>query len=143
MPFSLFAYRLTGDDFGKPDERSAYALRTFEKMLVLSDGCGNVVGGILFYGKWDLQAMVFPEYRGRGFMSAIHRNGVLKAELDPDQRVTIDMGAVESREDLEKKLHLLGLVGLKPENGDRVEEYVRLFDCGTIETDCYQLNNLV
>ena len=116
-------YRITEKDFPALDERSRAALRIFEKMLALTDGKGHVVGGILFYGRYDLQAWIFPEYRGKGYMSAIHKNGILAAELRKKQQVTIDPDALESLEDLEMKLHLLSLIGLKPANEERLKHW--------------------
>lgn len=63
----------------------------FEKFLVLTDGMGTVVGGVLFYGSVDIQATVLEEYRGRGFMSAIHHNGIMSTECYEEQKVSIVM----------------------------------------------------
>ena len=115
-------YRLTDTDFHALDERSQKALSLFEKMLVLSDGHDHVVGGILFYGTVDLQAWTLPEYRGMGYMSAIHKNGVLHSELYKGQRVSLELDEIHSLRDLEMRLHLLDLIGLKAENADSIQE---------------------
>ena len=121
-------YRVTRRDFPKLDERSQKALGNFDKFLVLSDGKKHVVGGILFYGRIDLQAWVFPQYRGQGYMSAIHKNGILRAELEEKQRVTISEDGIDSPKDFEMKCHLLSLIGLKANNEDAIrEEYLPLF----------------
>ena len=41
-------YRFCKSDF--PPRKFRQELDTFEKILVLSDGLGHVVGGVLFYG---------------------------------------------------------------------------------------------
>lgn len=95
-------------------------LKEFDRCLVLSDGDGRVVGGVLFYGRYDLQAQMLPEYKGQGYMSAIHRNGILKKCLYPNQRVTICMEAIDSAEDALMKRHLLSLIGLTEANQDSI-----------------------
>ena len=65
-------YRVTKGSFVRLDTESRQLLRNFDKMLVLSDGAGHVTGGVLFYGRFDLQAQMLPEYKGLGYMSAIH-----------------------------------------------------------------------
>lgn len=115
-------FRLGEKDFEELNERSQHILRGFEKLLVLSDGNGNVVGGVLFYNRYDVQVTTFPEYRECGYMSAIHKNGVLRSELYPNQEIKIYTGAIESLDDLRMKCHLLNLIGIKPSN---TEELVR------------------
>lgn len=71
-------YRLCRQDF--PPRKFRDDLRMFEKMLVLSDGNDQVVGGVLFYDNFDIQVTTLPKYRGRGYMSAIHKNGIMESE---------------------------------------------------------------
>ena len=73
-------YRVEKQDFRVLSRRHQKDLDMFEKFLVLSDGLGTVVGGVLFYGAVDIQATVLEDYRGHGFMSAIHHNGIMAAE---------------------------------------------------------------
>ena len=86
------------------------------KALILTDGCGNVVGGVLFYGMYDMQAQVFPEYKGKGYMSEIHKNGILNDNLYNNQKCSIELAVVESQEDLDMKLHLLSYIDAKISN---------------------------
>lgn len=99
-------------------------LKAFDRCLVLSDGDGRVVGGVLFYGSYDLQAQMLPEYKGRGYMSAIHRNGILEKCLYPNQRVTICMEMSDSAEDALMKRHLLSLIGLTEANQDSINNWI-------------------
>lgn len=115
-------FRLTEQDFAELDERSRYALQKFEKLLVLSDGNRNVVGGVLFYNRFDIQVITLPEYRRCGYMSAIHKNGILRSELYPKQEIKINSIAIESLDDLRMKFHLLSLIEIKPSN---IDELVR------------------
>ncbi len=125
-------YRVIRKDFTALEEASRDALSNFEKFLVLSDGKGHVVGGVLFYGPYDLQAQMFTEYQGMGYMSAIHRNGILRAELEPGQEVTLSVDGVTSVNDFNMKCYLLSLIGLKAKNEDFIrEKYLPYMD----ETD--------
>ena len=62
-------------------------------MLVLSNE-HRVVGGVLFYGSVDIHIFVLPEYRGKHFMSKIHNNGILKAELPPKQKISLNINDI-------------------------------------------------
>lgn len=132
-------YRLCWKDFEKLDDLSQYYLRNFEKLLILSDGHGVPVGGVLFYGSSDIQAEILPPYRGQGYMSAIHKNGVLKKELYPHQRVSIYSGALESLADLKAKCRLLQMIGLQPSNANELvklgTDYYWRFDDGREYTE--------
>ena len=128
-------YRVIRRDYPYLDDLSRMALDNFDKFLVLSDGKKHVIGGILFYGRVDLQAWMFPKSRGQGYMSAIHKNGILRAELEEKQSVTISEDGIESPEDFEMKCHLLSLIGLKAENENAIrEEVIPLFESGRINT---------
>ena len=117
-------YRVTEPDFVHLDDPSRDALMNFEKMLVLSDGNGHVAGGVLFYGRFDLQAQMLRPYKGKGYMSAIHHNGILKAELYPRQEVSISELGIASVADFNKKCYLLSLIGLKARNEDSLRKHV-------------------
>ena len=107
-------YRLEKKDF--PRRKFKYELELFDKILVLSDGNGRVVGGVLFYNWYDIQALTFPKYRGRGYMSAIHKNGILKSECYEGQQVTLVPEEIKSMDDFMMRYHLLKCAGLKPRN---------------------------
>lgn len=126
-------FRVTRKDFTRLDCVSRNLLFNFDKFLVLSDGEGHVVGGVLFYGRFDLQAQMLAKYKGHGCMSAIHRNGVLKAELYPKQEVSISEFGILSVDDFNMKCHLLSLIGLKARNEDVLRrELLPLYEDGTI-----------
>ncbi len=127
-------YRVTVPDFAHLDNPSREVLMNFEKMLVLSDGEGKVVGGVLFYGRFDLQAQMLPPYRRKGYMSTIHHNGILQAELYPGQEVSISESGIASAADFYKKCHLLSLIGLKARNEDSLRRYVLpLYENGSVQ----------
>ena len=94
-------YRLEKKDF--PRRKFKYELELFDKILVLSDGNGRVVGGVLFYDWYDIQALTFPKYRGKGYMSAI-------------QQVSLAPEEIKSMDDFMMRYHLLKCAGLKPRN---------------------------
>ena len=100
--------------------------KSFERFLVLSDGDGTVVGGVLFYGYVDIQILTLPEYRGHGYMSSIHKNGILKRFLYPNQEVSVDTNFIESGADLEEREYMLSLLGLQPKNK---EDYAWMREC--------------
>ncbi len=126
-------YRLTRKDFSKLDDVSRKALRNFWKMLILADGENHVAGGVLFYGSCDLHVKMLQKYKGKGYMSVIHRNGILRAELYPEQEVTISADGIESVDDFNMKCHLLSLIGLKAKNEDYIRENILPFyEDGTI-----------
>ena len=100
-------------------------LQEFERFLVLSDGHCNVVGGVLFYGSVDIQALMLSEYQGMGYFSKIHKNGILQRYMYDRQRVTIFPDFIESREDVEKKRYLLNLLGLQESNKEQVDEILK------------------
>ena len=107
-------YRLVSKDF-KELKCFIKALSSFEKMLVLTHE-QKVVGGVLFYNSVDIHAFVLPEYRGKHFMSKIHKNGILKAELYPEQQVTVNISDIESFDDFVMKHYLISRIGLKVSN---------------------------
>lgn len=107
-------YRLEKKDF--PPQKFKQELTDFEKILVLSDGFDHVVGGVLFYGNVDIQVTVLPRYRGRGYMSAIHKNGVLASECYPRQQVSIVCMELQSIDDFLLRNHMLKMAGLRANN---------------------------
>lgn len=114
-------YRLGQKDF-KKIKGYIKALRNFEKMLVLTnEQC--VVGGVLFYDSDDIHIFVLPEYRGKHFMSEIHKNGILKAELHPKQRVSLNINDIESFNDFIMKHYLISRIGLKVSNLMEIYNY--------------------
>ncbi len=117
-------YRLEKQDF--PPRKFRVELDAFEKMLVLSDGNYHVVGGVLFYGSIDIQVTVLPRYRSRGYMSAIHKNGILAAECYPDQQVSIAERELRSMEDFLLRDHMLKMAGLKVKNLPKVYSWLRM-----------------
>lgn len=111
-------YRLGQKDF-KKIKGYIKALRNFEKMLVLTnEQC--VVGGVLFYDSDDIHIFVLPEYRGKHFMSKIHNNGILKAELYPKQKVSLNINDIESFNDFVMKHYLISKIGLKISNLEKI-----------------------
>lgn len=92
------------------------------RLLVLTNNGCTVVGGVGFYGDYDFQEYIFPEYRRQGYMSAVCKNGILKSVLYPKQRVTLVSSALCCVDDVDSKLHLLDLLGLVPANLDEVKE---------------------
>lgn len=123
-------YRLEKKDFLHGKLRKE--LDAFEKILVLSDGNYHVVGGVLFYGDVDIQATVLPRFRGRGYMSAIHKNGIMKSECYPEQRVSIVPEELECMNDFLLRDHLLRLIGLRAKNLGEVYKHLSFFgwvDC--------------
>ena len=79
-----------------------------------------VVGGVLFYDSDDIHIFVLPEYRGKHFMSKIHNNGILKAELHPKQKVSLNINDIESFDDFLMKHYLISKIGLKISNLEKI-----------------------
>ena len=127
-------YRLGKEDF--PPRKFRQELDSFEKILVLSDGNLHVVGGVLFYGSVDIQVTTLPHYRGRGYMSAIHRNGILESECYPGQKVSIEPGELRSMDDFLIRDHMLRMIGLRAKNLPEVYSWLNCFhlvDCSEVE----------
>lgn len=127
-------YRLGKEDF--LPRKFRHELDAFEKILVLSDGNLHVVGGVLFYGNVDIQVTILPQSRGRGYMSAIHRNGVLESECYPGQKVSIEPGELRSMDDFLKRDHMLRMIGLRAKNLPKVYSWLRCLhqiDCSEEE----------
>lgn len=101
---------------------------SFEKFLVLSDGNLHVVGGVAFYGNWDIQMQVFDEYQGCGYLSAICHNGILKRECYKNQQATISVEKLDNFDDFKKRYHLLGLIGAKVRNLSEVWQTLETFN---------------
>jgi hypothetical protein len=97
------------------------------KMLILTDGKEHAIGIVIFWGNADILIQMLPEYCGKGYMSAIHKNGILRSECYENQHVKIDKDYVTSMDDLRKKCHLLRLAGLKPDNLDEIYDYMCWF----------------
>ena len=120
-------YRITSKEFNKIPTNQIKKLCDYNKFLVLSNGQQVVVGGILFYGNANIQATIFPEYKGKHFMSAIHKNGILKAECYPDQKVFIDKHSIESYDDFCMKHYLLSCAELEISNLADIHDYFNMF----------------
>lgn len=120
-------YRVTTKDFHKINTVHMKELSSFEKFLVLTHNREFIVGGILFYDYVNIQALVFPQYRGQHYMSNIHKNGILKSECYPNQIVTVERDSIESFADFKKKHYLLSCVGLKISNLDEIHRYFTYF----------------
>lgn len=120
-------YRITPDDFNQIQTKHLSELAYFEKFLVLTNGHGIVVGGVLFYGNADLQVTIFEEYRGMHFMSAIHKNGVLLSECYSNQCITIEEDRILSFDDFLKKHYMASLIGLKITNLAKIHRYMNMF----------------
>lgn len=113
------------EDF--PPRKLKKELEGFEKILVLSDGMNNVVGGVLFYGSCDIQVTIFPRQRGKGHMSAIHKNGILKSECYPGQQLSIAVDELRSFDDFLLRDHMLKLAGLRAKNLPEVYRHLNFF----------------
>ena len=118
-------YRLVSKDF-KELKGFIKALSSFEKMLVLTHE-QKVVGGVLFYGSVDIHIFVLPEYRGMHFMSKIHKNGILKAELYTNQKVSLNIDDIESFDDFVMKHYLITHIGLKVSNLEEIHSSLSKF----------------
>lgn len=60
-------------------------------------------------------------------MSAVHKNGILKDESYPNQRVTISISTIESFDDFLMKHHLVSCVGFKITNLAEIHKYFNMF----------------
>jgi hypothetical protein len=74
-----------------------------------------------------MQAIVFPEHRGKHFMSEIHKNGVLKQEIYPEQRATVSKKEIKSFDDFCMKHYLLSCIGVKISNLPEIYDYYQNF----------------
>ena len=72
------------------------------------------------YDSDDIHIFVLPEYRGKHFMSKIHNNGILKAELHPKQKVSLNINDIESFDDFLMKHYLISKIGLKISNLEKI-----------------------
>lgn len=120
-------YRVSLDDFVHLKPRDRKELSGFEKFLVLTDNGKCVVGGILFYGPYDIQAFTLKEFRGMHFMSNIHRNGILKSECYHNQMVSVEYQMISSYDDFLMKHHLLSCAGLQIKNLGKIYDYFNVF----------------
>lgn len=75
---------------------------------------------------------ILPKYRGRGYMSAIHKNGILESECYPGQKVSIDLTELISMSDFLKRDHLLRMIGLRAKNLSEVYSCLKCFH----QVDC-------
>ena len=101
-------------------------------MLVLSDGNYHVVGGVLFYGSVDIQVTTLPKFRRQGYMSKIHRNGILASECYPNQKVSVAERELRSMDDFLVRDHMLRMAGLRAKNLPDVYKWLKMFrqvDC--------------
>lgn len=120
-------YRVSTEDFAKIKTKHLDELGNFDKFLVVTANRESVVGGVLFYGSADIQEIIFPEYRGQHFMSAIHKNGVLREECYPRQKVTIERHAILSYDDFLMKHYLASCIGVSISNLDEIHKYFNMF----------------
>lgn len=120
-------YRVSSDDFKQLQANYLSELVDIDKFLVLTNGQGIIVGGVLFYGSSDIQITIFEEYRGMHYMSAIHKNGILKSECYPNQCITIAKYEIRSFDDFLMKYYLASLIGLKITNLAEIHRYTNMF----------------
>ena len=120
-------YRITSKEFNRIATNQIKELRDFDKFLGLTNGQQIVVGGILFYGSTDIQVAIFPEYRGKHFMSDVHKNGILKSECYPNQKVTISKNTIESFDDFCMKHYLLSCANLSVSNLTEIHKHFNMF----------------
>ena len=95
-------------------------IKDFKKILILSDGKNNVVGGVLFYWSIDIQVTTLPEHRGQGHMLAIHTIGVLKKEFYEGQQASIAIEEIDSFDAFLLRYRMLSIVGIIPKNLDEI-----------------------
>ena len=121
-------YRITRRNFKNIDIPSELKenLNNFDKFLVLTSDGKTVVGGVLFYGSFDIQVQMFPEYKGMHYMSKIHKNGILKSECYPRQRVTLEVSELDSINDYKMKEYLLKCARLRIANKDEIRAHYLL-----------------
>ena len=120
-------YRITSAEFRKIKTRYKSELKNFEKFLVLTYN-QKVVGGVLFYGDADIQVTIFKKYRGKHLMSKICKNGILKSECYPEQKVTVSKNEITSFDDFLMKHHLLQCAELKISNLSEIYKYFNVFE---------------
>lgn len=120
-------YRISSDGFKQLHPKYLSELVDVDKFLVLTNGHGIVVGGVLFYGSSDIQVTIFEEYRGMHYMGAIHKNGILKSECHPNQCITIAKYEIKSFDDFLMKHYLASLIGLKITNLAEIHRYMNMF----------------
>lgn len=120
-------YRVTYNYFSKIKTKHSKELDSFEKFLVLTSDGNTIVGGILFYDHIDMQAQIFPEYRGMHYMSKVHKNRIVKSECYPEQKVTVSKSTIESFDDFVMKHYLLSCADLKISNLAEIHEYFNMF----------------
>lgn len=120
-------YRISSDDFKQVYPKHLSELVNIDKFLVLTNGHDIVVGGVLFYGSSDIQTTIFEEYRGMHYMSAIHKNGILKSECYPNQCITIAKYEIKSFDDFLMKHYLALLIGAEITNLAEIHRYMNMF----------------
>lgn len=108
-----------------PPRKFKNDLDAFEKILVLSDGESHVVGGVLFYGSYDIQVTTLPRHRGCGYMSAIHKNVILASECYDNQQVSIVATELKCMDDFLIRHHMLKMAGLIANNLPEVYGWLR------------------
>ena len=120
-------YRVSSEDFNQLQTNYLGELVGIDKFLVLTNGQGIVVGGVLFYGSSDIQITIFEEYRGMHYMSSIHKNGILESECHPNQCITIAKYEIKSFDDFLMKHYLASLIGLKITNLAEIHRHMNMF----------------
>lgn len=120
-------YRISSENFNQINTEYLGELVGIDKFLVLTNGHGVVVGGVLFYGNADLQVTIFEEYRGMHYMSAIHKNGILESECYPNQHISIAKYEIKSFDDFLMKHYLASLIGVKITNLADIHSYMTCF----------------
>ena len=133
-------YRIEKPDFPDYTENGEDPLMMFDFFLALSDGKDHVVGGVLFYGSTDIQIQMLPEHQGKGYMSALHKSGILQEECSPNQKVSVIAGEIHDFQDFMKRLYLLDLLGLSPDNKPQLFEHaITLLSWGEISIEEYEI----
>ena len=118
-------FRIEEPLFSQLGRKAIRELTNFEKFLVLSDGCLNVVGGVLFYGNTDLQVTILPEHRGNHYMSTIHKNGILASECYEGQRVSLELHEIKTMDDFLLRIHMLNYIDVPAKNMIEVYKHLK------------------
>ena len=105
------------------------------RLLVLTDGNGNRVGGFLYMTRTEAHIVIIPEFRGNGYMSRFARSGISRKVFPDCKKVSIITDFENSPDEISTRIHLAMLNGYEITNRKELLSYLDFSDISYRDED--------
>lgn len=101
-------------------------MRYFNEEIIVLVNNGVKVGGIYRMGSYDIHCVMNEMYRDKHIMSDFFKTGIIQ-ELWPENE-SVELCDVRTREEYDKKKHLVDILGLSIKNEEEIERHLSYID---------------